>query len=126
MTLIHLYPPIALATILAAFWALGLHRLYYRDLQRRSESFLQIIWTGLPVFMVGGYFWWRGLQTPLDTHLDLLVAAIAGMGFGAVVVWLIQRTFFSGKHPMGHFIYCLVCLALLSFLLGGGFFIDPK
>lgn len=125
MTVIHLYPPIALATIVAAFWSLALHRVYRRDLANGVSSLSQIALLGTPLLGVVGYLWWRGLKSPLKTHLDFLVAAFVGMGFGAVTVWLILWTF-SKKHPLGHFIYCLVGLGIFTFMLTAGFFIDLK
>lgn len=121
MSLVQFYPPVALATVLFAFWALVLYRLYKRD-PIGDESFAQIAWLGIPIVGLGLFLWLHGFEEPLESHFQLVVGTLFGISFGCAVVFAINVAM-SREGTIGQKWYARIGAIALLFMLSAGFFI---
>lgn len=97
MTAIEFYPPVAAAAFMLALWFLVAYRLDRRETPGR-ESLAHIGWIILYPGSLLLFFWLHGLKSPLDSGFARFMAALVGIGFGALGVYTFKGAFFD-RHP---------------------------
>ncbi len=122
MTIIDLYPPIALATLVATLWLIVAHRLYRRDKASGSESALQALWFASAPGLIGAFLYVHGFEKPVVGSVQIFMTSLSGIAMGGLLVFATKNAFFDRTLGRKDRVISTVYLVILVTVCGSPFF----
>jgi hypothetical protein len=123
MTLLQLYPAIALATVVNVFLFVGAWRGHKIELQTGEPPWWMYV-GGLAYLGTLGTFFYLNRQAPLATYFDFFMAALLGEAMGVLGVFGILNFFFlSRDKAKSERVVAFFQMIILVGLFGAGFFV---
>ncbi|MEH3108976.1 MAG: hypothetical protein PGN22_02595 [Agrobacterium cavarae] len=95
-TIVSLYPPITVATVLAVGWFIVAYRFHLRDRHKPygEESLRQILWLLIGPGCLGVFFYFQK-DKPLTTPFAVMMTALIGVAIGFLMIFAIRSAFFD-------------------------------
>ncbi|RYE60939.1 MAG: hypothetical protein EOP20_01105 [Hyphomicrobiales bacterium] len=91
-TIMSFYPPIGLATVINVFCFAAAWRGHVHEKRSGTPPWWMILGILAYLAVLGSFFYFKG-TSPLRTHLDLLLVAVAGQAMGALAVFAVWNVF---------------------------------